>query len=153
MSEKENDNFGVKIYTSPTSRVIGKDFWKFYNARVKKSEKIERYTMDRITRKFLRRVSDNMVNQPSGVYLSGIGYFYIHETFDTNYYGYSKTKRYYPAFIPEARSCLKRFTFDFRFYYKIDKGIKIKEKQGARYLNWTNAIFKRNPNVTITNKI
>ena len=109
--------------------------------------------MDRVIRSFIRKTAENLVNQPSGVYLKGIGYFYVHENVIFNAEHFRKTSRYFPCFIPDTKSCLKNFTFDYRFDRRVSRAIDKRTSSGARYLNWGSVYYEKLKNNSAKNKL
>lgn len=135
-----------KYYVSDDKKVVKHNFREFYNAHVRDEYKItERYEVDACIRLFLDKSRWYIINQPSGVYWKGIGYFYIHEVYNRKLWAglRERTSSYFPAFIAERNSPLKNFTFDYNFNITLRKGLTQRLKNGARYLNWAYAVINK----------
>ena len=123
----------------PKTTVYGNDFRNFYKRQTVdiKSQRLHDYENDRIIRLFLKKVRDRLINNPAGVHIKRIGYFYVHMIpFNLlwNYKG-QKVHKYHPCFVPTDNSVFKFWTMDFHFTRSLVKSIRDRLKNGHRYLN------------------
>ncbi|MDR1019037.1 MAG: hypothetical protein LBM02_10105 [Lachnospiraceae bacterium] len=118
--------------------IKNKPFRDFYKRKTKHEidTRLHEYVNDRIIGAFMKKLEDRLINTPSGVHISRMGYFYVHMVpFNVKNYTFRRVGRYYLTFIATYGSIFKYWTMDYHFSSEINSKMRKRLKEGYRYLN------------------
>lgn len=105
---------------------------------------VNKYQAKKIASRFCRLLSKAISEHRGGVYIKGLGYFFVYappmkvDKFLIRRKVIDWMPEYLPTFIPEKDTCMKFFVMDGFFKGDIGRGIRKRISEGQRYLNLSN---------------
>lgn len=123
---------------------LGKDFIDYYDKKFyKKHLLIPPKLANKIMGRFFEMLSDMIISSRSGVYLEGMGYFFVftHPFKISSKLTYMKKHRL--VFVPTKNSPFKNYTLDWSFSRNMNTRLRKSIAKGYRYLNMLPAIMDK----------
>lgn len=99
----------------------------------------DRYAAPILAGDILAKIGEYMVNHRSGVYMKGMGYFFVYKNpvfWNTATVRRGRPLRHMPVFIPTVNDeAFWGWSMDFAFHVNVKRGIRERLSAGQRYLN------------------